>query len=70
MLSTKVAEIAIPELIVLITVHVSEDLKHLVTLKPKSDFLKHVCEVGESHIALGSDIKRSENCRNFSKFLD
>ena len=62
MLSAQVAEVAILQLIVLVCVHVGEDLQNRVTLKSKLHLINDVSEVGESDITSSPQVERSEGC--------
>lgn len=69
-ISAQVAEVTITKLVVLISVHVGEDLYHLVAFKAHLDFFEHVSEVSESDVPSIAHIKGSERRGNLAKLVD
>ena len=61
-LCAQVAEVAILQLIVLVCVHVGEDLQNRVTLKSKLHLINDVGKVGESDIASSPQVECPEGC--------
>ena len=70
MLRTQVAEVSVLQVIVLVTVHVGEDLQDNVPLEPQLHRIDHVGKVGEVDHTFGADVKRPVRCRHFAKLVD
>ena len=70
MLSAQIAEIAILQLIVLISIHIGKDLQDTVTLKTQLHLVDDVCKIGESDVAARPQVESSERRGNFAELVD